>query len=89
MRAGLGPGPGRRLGHGAEGGAQPLGAEAMLAGRAQAGWQSPSTVILEPTLELLRDSQSPRGALCGNRGCFRTMHGSVSAPSLLMDSCPQ
>ena len=30
-------------------------------------------------LELLRESQSPRGALCGNRGCFRTMHGSVSA----------
>ena len=32
-------------------------------------------------LELLRESQSPRGAVCGNRGCFRTMHGSVSAPS--------
>ena len=38
MRAGLGPGPGRRPGHGAEGGAQPLRAEATLAGRAQAGW---------------------------------------------------
>ena len=34
MRAGLGPGPGRRPGHGAEGGAQPLRAEATLAGRA-------------------------------------------------------
>ena len=32
-------------------------------------------------LELLRESQSPRGAVCGNRGCFRKMHGSVSAPS--------
>ena len=32
-------------------------------------------------LELLRESQSPRGAVCGNRGCFWTMHGSVSAPS--------
>ena len=26
-------------------------------------------------LELLRESQSPRGAVCGNRGCFRKMHG--------------
>ena len=32
-------------------------------------------------LELLRGSQAPLRAVCGTHGCFRTMHGSVSAPS--------
>ena len=32
-------------------------------------------------LELLRGSQAPRRDVCGTRGCFRTMHGGVSAPS--------
>ena len=32
-------------------------------------------------LELLRESQSPRGAVCGTRGSLRTMHGGGSAPS--------
>ena len=32
-------------------------------------------------LELLRVSQAPRRAVCGNRGVSRTMHGGVSAPS--------
>ena len=32
-------------------------------------------------LELLRVSQAPRRAVCGNCGVSRTMHGGVSAPS--------
>ena len=32
-------------------------------------------------LELLRVSQAPRRAVCGNHGVSRTMHGGVSEPS--------
>ena len=32
-------------------------------------------------LELLRGSQAPCRGVCGTCGCFRTMHGDVSAPS--------
>ena len=32
-------------------------------------------------LEMLRGSQAPLRAVCGTRGCFRTMHGGVSASS--------
>ena len=50
-------------------------------GAGSSGTAAPSENVPGWPLELLRGSQAPHRAVCGTRGCLRTMHGGGSAPS--------